>query len=99
MKTVINVIFLFVFLTNCKNGKTKTTVNIVAGDTIAQTTISRPVADTTKNQIDTTLVHLDSARILGKSYIAIYKTNDTLYVLNSKTDTILKAPDLHPNFE
>ncbi|WP_207496757.1 hypothetical protein [Aridibaculum aurantiacum] len=42
---------------------------------------------------------MDTAIIFGETYKALYKTNDTLYVLNTRADTILKLGDLHANFE
>jgi hypothetical protein len=99
MKAVITTILLLLILTNCKNRKTKTVAKKIPSDTTIQTKAFNAQTNTTDNQIDTMLLHIDSARILGERYLAIYKTNDTLYVLNAKSDTILKAPDLHPNFE
>lgn len=99
MKGVITTIFLLFFLTKCKDSKTKTAAKNHLVDTTISTTTFHSITDTTENPADTTLLHADTASILGETYIAIYKTNDTLYVLSSKADTILKVPDLHPNFE
>lgn len=99
MRAVTIIILLLFFLTNCRESKSKTAANKYLADTTKQTTTVALLGDTTENRIDTTLLHVDSTKVLGKSYLAIYKTNDTLYVLNEKADTILKAGDLHPNFE
>lgn len=98
MRAVVTTILL-VLLTHCRNSKTKTAIKRIPADTTMQTIAFNAPTDITDPQIDTTLLHVDTAKILGEAYTAIYKTNDTLYVLNSKTDTILKVPDLHPNFE
>lgn len=98
MKQVISTIFLLLFFLHCKDNRTSIKIEKSLSDTISQPVAFNLSRDTT-SLIDTTLYHVDSAIILGEKYIAIYKTNDTLYVLNKKSDTILKLPDLHPNFE
>jgi hypothetical protein len=99
MKAVITTIFLLFFLTKCKDSKTTTATKKSLVDTTIPTASLNSAPGTMERPVDTTLLHVDSARILGETYIAIFKTNDTLYVLSSRADTILKASDLHPNFE
>src|SRR5687767_13793843 len=98
MKAVITTILLLLFLTKCKESKTKTASNKVPSDTTTQTSAFN-VATKRTEQIDTSLLHVDTAKFLGETYTAIYKSNDTLYVVNTKADTILKVANLHPNFE
>jgi hypothetical protein len=45
-----------------------------------------------------TIVSADTTIIGGEKYVGMYKTDDIFYVTRS-SDTIFKAPDLHPNFE
>lgn len=51
-----------------------------------------------KEELDTTILHMDSTIINKNMFTALYK-KDTLYVIANNVDTIVKAPELHPNFE
>jgi hypothetical protein len=98
MKTVIINIFLLLSLAHCKDSKTNITIDKPLSDTTITPAAFNLSTDTT-DLMDTTLYRADSAIILGEKFTAVYKINDTLYVLNKRSDTILKVPDLHPNFE
>jgi hypothetical protein len=98
MRAVITIIFLHLLLTNCNDSKTTIATNNKISDTASRTKdLTQPSASA--DEIDTTLLHVDTALIFGEKYTAIYTSKDTLYVLNMKADTILKVADLHPNFE
>lgn len=67
-------------------------------DTLKVNHDSSYVTPVVQSDTDTTILHIDTAKIKGNTYIAFYKT-DTLYVVNNGGDTIIRTPDLHPNFE
>ncbi|HEX6333675.1 MAG TPA: hypothetical protein VFZ78_05585 [Flavisolibacter sp.] len=98
MKEVITTLLLLLLLIHCQNSKTKAAAeNSPPGTTIQAATVSVPAGAAT--QMDTTVLHADSAKISGETYTAIYRSNDTFYVLKANIDTILKVAGLHPNFE
>lgn len=53
----------------------------------------------TVQQTDSSIVHVDTATILGQHYTAIYRTDDYFFVINSTNDTVFSNKELCPNFE
>ena len=51
------------------------------------------------SMIDSTIVMTDSATINGEKYKAIYRTDEFLYILDSKDNVVFKSKDYYPNFE
>jgi hypothetical protein len=49
--------------------------------------------------IDSTIISTDSTTINGSRFIAIYRTDEFLYVLDSKNNVVLKSKDYYPDFE
>jgi hypothetical protein len=55
-------------------------------------------SDTKITETDSTLLHFDTATIAGEQYNAFFRTDDILYVINMKGDTILKEHELYRDF-
>jgi hypothetical protein len=53
----------------------------------------------TIDDIDSTILYVDTTTVLGEHYKAIFRTDNVLYVTKSNGDTILKESDLFQNFE
>lgn len=60
---------------------------------------TQSVTNVSNSKVDDSIVFADTTVILDERFIAFYKKNDTLYIVNQKNDTITKIADLHPNFE
>jgi hypothetical protein len=99
MRTVITIIFILSLLTNCTDSKQKAGAKNPSSDTTKSVVKNIFSVESSQTDIDSTIVYADSAKIKGEFYIAFYKTDDVLYVVNSKGDTVLKASDLYSNFE
>lgn len=101
MRTIIISLLIFFCCTGCKNDNQKISTKETPKDSTSKKdgSINIPAHQTTGSSIDSSIVYADSAVILDEVYKVLYKANDMLYVLNPKNDTILKAADLHQNFE
>jgi hypothetical protein len=51
------------------------------------------------SRIDSTIVMTDSATIYGEKYRAIYRTDEFLYILDSKDIILFRSRDYYPDFE
>jgi len=74
--------FLLLILAQCKSP--------YSNQTLVQQSSKTDTINATDPITDTTLGPMDSAVISGDIYYALFKTNDTLYILDKNRDTILK---------
>jgi hypothetical protein len=96
MKLNLLIICLIFVFSYCNNNKQKVVPKKDSANNTYNPVTSKPVTDSLPDDIDTTLIQADSARINGRFYTIFLKSDYTLYVV-TKEDTIIKIPDASPD--